>query len=248
MIKQVRFSDSVKFFEKEFCDFWNVTPYKDPNAPCLFAGVYSRQDVFHINHHKGFKVVWNNGRVRNELFIHLIPKDLVVLKYTDAIDHTVIEDRYKIKRARFQLKDYSMFKPNKLGNKICCYLGSPKMRNLYGFPEVQRLKNITKHEIIISYLGKTREQMKSSIYDNCFVYFKPVLVGGAETANELALMGRKTVSPARGEYYLNYNTIQQAKELIDKEAQHIGEFRESVLPEDYFYTGAEWKEVEFWRV
>jgi len=245
MINQVRFSKSVIFFEEGFLQRWGVLPYHDKDAPCLFAGVYNHEDVEIINKHKGFKIVWNNGRIR-PFFTELNPTNMVVLKYTDSIDHSLLEGKYRIKKARFEIKDYSLFTPTPLGDSICCYLGSPSLRELYGWKDVEQLSKKTKYTIKISYLGKSREQLKKEIYDKCFVYFKPIIVGGVETANELSLMGRRTISNAKGEYYIPYKSIDHVCELIEKEAIDIGKIRDSILPSDYFYTGEEWLNESFW--
>lgn len=247
MIKQVRFSKAVRFFEQGMCKRWGVTTYKDPDAPCLFAGVYNKKDVSVINKHRGLKVVWNNGRVRPNLFLKLNPKNLVVCKYTDSIDHSMLEGKYRIKNARFEIKDYSLFSPTPLGDSICVYLGSEGHKHGLGYEQVEQLKKITQHPILYSWAREmTRAQLKERIYNNCFVYFKPAIVGGVETANELALMGRKTVSNAKDEYYIPYDSIEHAAQIIDKEAEKIGTMVGSVLNENYFYTGEEWMQEEFW--
>lgn len=245
MIKQVRFSKSVMFFEKDFCKRWDITTYQNANKPCLFAGVYNIEDVEIINKHKGFKVVWNPGRIR-PFFTLLDSTNLVVLKQTEVIDHNLIEGKYKIKQARFEIKDYSLFKPNPLGNCIYCYLGNEKFKYLYGFEEVEKLRKLTKYKIIVGMLGRTIEQLKTDMYDNCFVYFKSALVGGGTTSEELALMGRNTINGLKVDYYKSYDSIEHACELIEEEAKNIGKVVGSVLSEDHFDTGEEWKQVKFW--
>jgi len=246
MIEQVRFSNSVKFFEAGFCKRWNISTYKDKNAPCFFAGVYNMDDVKAINNHKGFKVVWNPGRIR-PFFTKLESKNLIVFKRTGVIDHSSIEGKYKIKEGRFEIKDYSLFKPNPLGDCIYCYLGTEKAKYKYGFEEVEKLRKITKFKILIGVQGRTIEQLKKDLYDNCFVYFKSALVGGGTSSNELALMGRKTVCRTTGNFYLIYDSIEQANEIIENEAKNIGKTVGSVLNKNYFDIGKEWKQVKFWQ-
>lgn len=246
MINQVKFSKSVKFFEKGFCERWNITTYQDINAPCFFAGVYHMDDVNIINYHKGFKIVWNPGRIR-PIFTFLNPNNLIVCRSADSIDHSLIEGKYKIKRARFELKDFSLFKPNQLGDCICCYLGNEKLKYLYGFEEMKKLKKLTRFKILISMSNeKTQKQLKAEIYDKSFICFKPILVGGMSTTTELALMGRETVGIAKGEFYLLYNSIEHACEIIENQSKNIGKVIGSVLNKNFFDTGEEWKQVEFW--
>ena len=246
MINQTRFSRGVKFFEKGFCKRWGISIYKNKNAPCFFAGVYDMDDVRAINNHKGFKVVWNPGRVRPKLFPLLNPNNMVVLKYSSTVDHSLIEGKYKIKQARFEIKDYSLFKPNKLGDCIYCYLGSKKLKYLYGFEEFEKLRKLTKFKLLVGIEKQPIEQLKINFYDKCFVYFKSALVGGGTTAEELALMGRKTVGRSENKSYLLYDNIEQACELIEEQAKNIGKTVGSVLKENYFDTGKEWKQVKFW--
>ncbi len=244
MINQVRFSKGIKFFEKGFCERWNVTTYKDINAPCFFGGVYHMEDVKLINKHKGFKVIWNPGRIR-PFFTLLNPDNLIACKQ-DLVDQSLIEGKYKIKQARFELKDLSLFKPNPLGDCICCYLGSEKLKYLYGFEEVEKLRKLTKFKILISMQGRTQDQLKAEIYDKSFVCFKGNLVGGMLTPTELALMGRETVARVKGEFFLEYDSIEHACGLIEEQSKNIGKVMGSVLNENFYDTGEEWKQVNFW--
>ena len=102
--------------------------------------------------------------------------------------------------------------------------------------------------VMLKYIDRLLDlyQLKIDLYDRSFVYFKPALVGGVTTSEELALMGRKTVSRTKGNFYLSYNSIEQACEIIENQAKNIGKTVGSVLNENYFDTGEEWKQVKFW--
>ena len=238
-------TDKQKKWLSNFCKRWDITTYQNANKPCLFAGVYNIEDVEIINKHKGFKVVWNPGRIR-PFFTLLDSINLVVLRRMKSIDHSLIEGKYKIKTARFEIKDYSLFKPNPLGDCIYCYLNSEKFKYLYGFKEVEKLRKLTKYKILVGMLGSPIEQVRTDLYSKCFVYFKPSLTGGGSTSIELALMGRKTVSKGKGNFYLLYDSIEQACEIIENEAKNIGKTVGSVLNENYHDTGKEWKRIKFW--
>lgn len=41
MIKQCRFSNSVKFFEPEFLKLWKLNEYSNINQSAVFVGVYN---------------------------------------------------------------------------------------------------------------------------------------------------------------------------------------------------------------
>ena len=61
MIKQVKFSDSVKFFEQGFKERWKLEDYTSVNEPCIFVGVYSQKDIEIIKHNRSKKIVFILG-------------------------------------------------------------------------------------------------------------------------------------------------------------------------------------------
>ena len=241
MIKQVRFSDGVRFFEVGFCRKWDVNIYSDINAPCLFVGVYFPVDVEAINKHKGFKVIWNTGRIR-DIFTMINCKNVVVMD-SGVIDHSSIKGKYKIKKASIQIKDFSMFKPGVLGDKIYCYLGDIASKEIMGFSFMEKLKMKTPFDIIYGFLGNSIEFVKEQYYDKCFVNIKPNVIGGITTAAELAYMGRMTISNTKTPFCINYKD--DILDIITKESKKIGTLQSSMIG-DFYNIGDEWKQVKFW--
>ena len=241
MIEQVKFSDGVRFFEAGFCKRWGVKPYFDINKSCLFAGVYTERDVDIINNHKGLKIIWNTGRIR-DIFNMINPRDVVIME-SSIIDHSLIKGKYKTKKTRIQIKDFSMFKPNPLGDSIYCYLGSESSKYIMGYDLIQEIKKETNFKIIEGYLGHHIEYVKKEYYDKCFVNIKPNIVGGITTAVELAYMGRFTISDAKAPFCIN--SLDNILSLIDQESKKIGTTQDPVIG-DYFNTGEEWLNENFW--
>ena len=112
---------------------------------------------------------------------------------------------------------------------------------------MEKLRKLTKFNIIISMHRQPIEQLKINCYDKCFVYFKSALIGGVTTAEELGFMGRKTIGRLQDGDYIMYNSIEQACEIIEDQAKNIGKVIGSVLDENYFDAGEEWKQVKFWN-
>lgn len=244
MIRQARFSRGVNLFESGFLKRWRLDNYHDVNAPCYFAGVYSIEDVNVINAHRGLKIIWNPGHVRP--FFRLIRNDNVVIhRATDGIDLSMLSD-YRIVNAKFEIKDLSAFKPNKLGNKIYTYLGREKLKEIYGLKEVDELKKRCKFEVITAYQGHDMEWVKRNYYDQCFVYFKPCITGGGTSAIELALMGRKSISNSNENMYIPYKDMDEVIDIINRESEKIGTVQPNCLPEGTYYTGVEWLNEKFW--
>lgn len=241
MVKQVRFSESVKFFEQGFLNRWNLDSYYNIHEPCFFAGVYDSNDIKIINTHKGFKVIWNTGRIR-DIFTMINPENVIVMD-SGVIDHSSIKGKYKIKKASIQIKDFSMFKPGVLGDKIYCYLGDTASKEIMGFSFMEKLKMKTPFDIIYGFLGNNIEFVKEQYYDKCFVNIKPNVIGGITTAAELAYMGRMTISNTKTPFCINYKN--DILDIITKESKKIGTLQSSMIG-DFYNIGDEWKQVKFW--
>ena len=117
--KQCCIGGYVGFFGEDFMKRWNLKPYTDINAPVVFFGVNHQNEL--INNHKGPKILittgahdlpdWNVVKNRNNLFV-IRP---------DEIGHCPTNVIWK--KEMIELKDFSIFKPNKLGDKIYFYSG-----------------------------------------------------------------------------------------------------------------------------
>lgn len=242
MIREVRFSNSIKFFEKGFCERWNISSYHSVEEPCLFAGVYDMNDVNMINRHKGFKIIWNTGRVR-EIFNKIVSDNVVVL-VNDFIDHSLLGTKYKIKKGNIQVKDFSTFIPNILRDKIYCYLGNNNLKGIMGFSFIEDLKKKIGFDVIYGFQGQNMLWVKKNYYDQCFINVKPNIVGGMTTAAELAYMGRKTISNTIAPFCINYG--ENILDIIEQESKKIGTVQPSCIG-DFYNVGEEWKQVNYWN-
>jgi len=247
MIKQVRFSKGVKFFEKGFCKRWNVTTYKDINNPCFFVGVYNMQDVKVINNHKGLKVLWHPGRVR-DVFVKVDYKHLIVV-----IGKGVkfdIPDRYNKKiidipiKDFIQLKDFSPYKPVPLGDKVYAYLGRDAVKKELGYDIIWQLDKLLPFEFIYGYQGYANEYVRNEYYKKSFINIKPHITSGLTTAIEMAYMGRKTVSNAQAPFMYGYETIDDICSIIEDEATKIGQMPKPLVTDDFFFN--DWQDLKHW--
>jgi len=253
-IEQVYFSKSVKFFEKWFLDRWGLKPYHDINKPALFKGVYRDDDVKAINRHKGFKVVWHTGRSRPQI-LKVNPQNVVVRLCPISISdrkHNPTEynehyfTAFKTKYANYPLKSWDDYKPVPLGNKIYCYLGSERGKKVMGYDEFRAVKRAVDYEMIIGFRDEHDPLwVRDNYYTDSFLNFKPSITGAYASATEMAYMGRYTISNAWAPFCKPYSSIDDIVDIINEEAKHIGETRDSVVG-GYYDTGDEWMDVDFW--
>jgi hypothetical protein len=183
----------------------------------------------------------NTGKIR-ECFSQINPENVVVK--TNKITGEP-PGQYKTKEAMFQIKDFSIFTPNRLGNKVYCYLGSESSREIMGYSFMEKLRSRISFEIIYGFLGNSIEYVKEQYYDKCFVNIKPNPIGGTTTAVELAYMGRKTISNTEAPFCINYKDIDHIADLIKEESKKIGTIQPSCVG-NYYNTGEEWKQTKFW--
>lgn len=187
----------IRFFEKEFIKRWKFKPYTDINAPVVFLSVGGQNEL--INNHKGPKIVitigpydlpdWDIVKNRKNLFI--IRPDETGYCPSDVI----------WKKDMLEIKDFSIFKPNRLGDKIYFYSGfsngwAPGTMDVLGLWDV--LKNhidyeliTTQHKSLGDYLKPS--SLKKDYYDKCFLSINLTEGCGLTTVRELGLMGRKTI-------------------------------------------------------
>ena len=250
MIRQARFSKSIIFFEKGFLERWHIDRYNNINLPALFLGVYRMEDVVAINKHKGLKIVWHPGGVK-DLFMRLDHSNMIVA-VGKGVDF-VIPERYNMRRIDIpikdfiQLKDFSMYKPVPLGKKIYAYLGKDKnaTKKKLGYDLIREIDKIVPFVIIEGYQGHTAKFIIHEYYKNSFINIKPSLTGGLTTAIEMAYMGRKTISNAIGPFCYGYENIDDIVSLIMKESKRIGQMPKALVNDDFF-LGDEWKKVKYW--
>lgn len=250
MIKQCRFSKSIRFFERGFCDKWGVVPYKKINRSCFFAGVYKQEDVDAINNHKGFKIVWPTGNIR-DVFWNINPENVIVrLSSLEPSIYHEIEKKYKCRYVNFPIKDFSMFQPNIFGDSVYVYLGNQKRKDVYGYNIMKEIERKIPYRVLYGIhpkpLADNIKYIKREFYDKCFVNIKIHILGGFTTATELAYMGRYSISNGHAPFCIGYRDNDYIVKLIEKEAVKIGTVQNPVIG-NWFDTGEEWKNENFWE-
>jgi hypothetical protein len=253
MIKQCRFSPRVEHFKEGFVNRWNLQDYFNEEEPCVFVGLYDKEDLQAIQEHKGIKILLPTGTLnlkKNQEYIDILltEKDIFFVKDW----WTRYPKRYNVKKINIPMKDYSLFKSNELGDKIYCYLGTQGNKIQYGFKLAEKIQQETSFEIIYGFRDSGKdlpiEKLKTEYYDKCFINLNLSLlgVGGFTSVNELAFMGRKsiTTSGKREKFLINFKKEDRIKNIIERESKKIGTIQPSLI-DDYF-VGDEWLDVDYW--
>jgi hypothetical protein len=240
MISQVYFSESIEFFKKGFIDHWGVDEYHNPIQPALFMGVYRDEDIRAINGHAGFRLVRFTGADLPNA-AKLLDTDMTV--WCLPGEAKLLPESFRKVELQALLKDFSMFKPVPLGDKVYCYLGYGDSLGHFRYDICRKMEKMIPYEIIYGKQGMSLENLKYEYYDRSFINLRLNPMAGGMTAEEMACMGRYSVSNRVEPWYINWRNPQHIADIIIDQAKHIGNTRPSLI------TGYdnEWRSLDIWK-
>jgi len=258
-ISQVYVSEGVeRNFGEGFRNHWKLKKYFDPNLPSVFFGVYTKSDRLVLKKHRSTSIVIFGGSdlTRTES-INLV-KSLVdsgksfTFAYPGHFSKYLHDNKIKHKQLHLAVKNYSLFKPSKLGDKIYVYRGIDSGKDdYYKWNDIAPIlsENFGPSSILHTN-NQSQESLISNFYEKCFVYIKPNPRGGCTTMFELGTMGRKTIGKGHSNLgnFIEYSNTQDLIDLIKIESQFVGKVREDVsLTTINSFIGPEWLDLEFWK-
>lgn len=253
-IEQYVISESITFFEKNFRDLYkDLKIYHDINKPLFFFGFNNMYNIFET--HNSYKIIWSADPFDLPDFKKIKNSENTILLIDNELpDEYFIPDSVLVRKMVLPIKDYSMFKPNKMGDKIYYYSGSlngwsPNPKDI--IYEIQREINFE----IISTIQYNREfkymkydinYIKSQYYDKCFVNLNFSDYYGMTTVRELSFMGRKTICSIDNPY--DYKCLIKCKDMesiiksILEESKKINTIQSEI---DVHTVSNEWLNIDY---
>jgi hypothetical protein len=232
------------FFKEGLKKRYGFNDYIDTNEPTLFFGVCT-DNLNIINNHNGFKLV-HCITPSDELSLkHLNTENLHVF-YGPHIDKNL---NLNTKKIEIEFKDYSLFKPNRTGDKIYCYM---RDKTEFQYDIVNGIQKNINYEIIFGGLGGNIdtyldiETLKNKYYNNCFLNLNLSEKHGFVTVRELGLMGRKTImnTPYDFPSIIKFDNVEHIIHLINQESTKINTVQQSINPH---VQNDDWLFLEFWN-
>jgi hypothetical protein len=247
-ITQLATVSSLTFFKEKFMSRWNFQPYQNKNLPCVFFG--AAQNSSRIQQHQSHKIVIFGSK--NDMI------DFNVVKNTDKLfcvcpPNPKIPENIVCKDLTIEIKDYSLFQPSVLGDKIYTYTGFKKgYSHPWKIPIISQIQKKIDFEIITTtHMEKkdffSEEQLISEYYNKCFLNLNLSGNHGMTTVRELGLMGRKTIMNSDRYKYpcvISYNNIDEIVEIINQEAKKIGSLQPSI--DSHTMSTDEWLDTDYW--
>jgi len=240
---------SLSFFEKDFKNRWNFSEYYDTNKPLFFFGFNGLSHIF--ENHNSYKIILPSTYKDLPDFNQLknTEKTILIIE-TNLPKNYFIPDSVIVKKLIIEIKDYSIFKPNKLGDKIYYYSGFSKKwspNNVKLINEIQKEINfeiITTNHFLKSDMYDI-EYLKQSYYDKCFVNLNFTRGNGMTTVRELALMGRKTITsnnPYNYDCLIRCDDKESIIKAIIEESKKINTIQS---PINVHNSGEEWTNLDY---
>lgn len=243
-IKQVSIAWCVRFFEEGFLKRWGLNSYYDENEPCFFLGL---EQLNIINNHKGLKIIYPISEYDCSFLNGLEHSENIIFVKSPFLPENF---KYKIVDAEIELKDYSLFQPNVLGNEIYCYIGMESRKNEFDFDKIERIQKQIDYKITYILVDSINEfynftDLKQKYYDNCFLSLNLSEGTGMTTVRELGLMGRKTITNSKYNFPSMIKYIDEIDiiKIINEEAKKIGTIQP---PIDCHNVKDEWLYLDFW--
>jgi hypothetical protein len=241
-IRQVRFSEHIRFFAEAFMLRWGLRPYTDPSLPALFMGCYDDHDRASIASHQSLRIcILTGGGSRIDGMES--PTQLHFVNHDDSWSRLGGLPGFRRKNLRIPIKSFAEFKPVHIGDSIYIYMGngSDEARMKHGgehMPDLIRF--FGKRRIIEGVLGNSIEHMRRDIYPHVAVNLHLNPVAGFTTSTELAYMGRKSVSNYTAPWCMQYADTRDIISHCIREIERQGEPAQSLVPANYWHESEDW--------
>ena len=242
-----------KIFRTALAQKYGLQAYTDVNEPLLIFGLTKGSYTRLIGHKSLCVIVFTGGDsmnlYANDVILNLIKgnKDVHCIALSDIISRDLFQAG--IEHKVIPINPFvNNINPQPFGDKIYSYIPQ-SLRGFYGGYIVDRLKELIPHEILTCSLGSyKREQLIKEIYPQCFIGLRLTAHDGLpNTAIELALCGRKTVTNVDMPCSLKYSGLNDIVKHIRTESKLIGTAPDNTIPDlmkKFLNVGEDWLMTE----
>lgn len=244
---------TIQFFKKGFMGRWGFTGYIDQYKPVVLFGFRNGKYIY--ENHKSYKIIIPSTTDDLPNFNELKNNEKTIL-VIDRVKYPnyYIPENVTVKHETIEIKDYSIFRPNVLGNKIYYYSGFKNgWSGRWGEDIIKEIqKNIDYEIITTSHINKNdmydEKYLKEYFYDKTFLNLNLSKGNGMTTVREMGLMGRKTITMRKDNHYkynciVNCESVEEIIKNIKKESKKIGTIQDSM---NSHTVGDEWLNVCYW--
>jgi hypothetical protein len=248
-IKQYVICPSINFFEHKFKDRWNLVKYNSHNEPLFFFGFSGVREIYEKHH--GYKIIWMSTPTDLPDFKNLKNTNNTILIYDCPLpDNYYLPENVILRQEVLEIKDYSMFKPSVLGDKIYYYSGFSNGWTPNPKTKIDYIQSKVDYEIITTqHINKSDmydiEFLIKNYYNKCFLNLNFSKGHGMTTTREFSLMGIKTLTfnnPYQYKCLIKCKDMDEVIENIKIESKKINTIQPVINPHT---VGSEWLELNY---
>jgi len=254
IIRQIRFSDSVKFFKEKMLKKYHLNEYDNKAEPAIFMGLYGPKDYNELMEHTGECVILWCGSDSMVADRYLSKYDINKPNYHHiAIGGFCSYDLTKL-GVKHQLIPISPanadIEPYKLGDSVYMY-SSRKNPKFYGEHFLREIKERTGLNFIVAYKDSYSYEELMDVYKQCFLGLRLTQHDGLpNTVIELGLMGRKCIYNGNLPYSIPWDNVDDICENILKEYNNRNTVDIKAIHADmknYMNIGNDWMDINYYK-
>jgi hypothetical protein len=220
LAKQCYVSNGLIHFKERLYKKYNLTEYIDINAPSLFFGIYTDDDINTLINNIGFKfIIWGGEDAnitkapsRSTIDTVMSINNTIHLAISMCIYNRLLSCGIHSIPIDFNLVDKNIFKPvdkKLLGQSIYIYNGHTEGREMiYGkHTYMEVVQKLPKFNFIYSNTINEKYENMPQIYMKCFIALRLTQYdGNANTVQELETMGIPVIHN-QSTYGLKWTTV-----------------------------------------
>lgn len=234
---QARISKSVKKFQNQLMEKYNLKPYVDNESPTVFFGLYRKEDYEDFNSHKGKSIiVWcGSDSLKIDKFIDFVPKIRTVKNIAKSSFISQDLNVFNIENEILPITPTLNIKNQKPRGKCVYFYGSLE-NNFYGIDILNRIKNKLPYKIYITQKDTYNKEELEKIYESCFIGLRLTSHDGLpNTVCELGLMGRKCVYNGNLPNAIPFSSDEDIINIIKKEYRNRKKDNTQIVNDVYNY-------------
>jgi hypothetical protein len=230
--KQYFLSKSIEFFRYIYDGRFGLTCVNDsgydPSAPCLFHGMYGKEDITRFMNHRGKRiVVWGGGDAQKPDVVATIASVTDTRHISTSRDLDWALRQHGLKPDFYPLP--STIPENWIGDDKPIPPCGPKIfsyapNEAYGRSLVEAVAKVVEFEVVLT--GSERDRPVEELYrlyaDSFIGLRLKGFDGVAATVQEMGLMGRRSVWNGGTPSAIQWHSLEDVVKAINAEAWRIG--------------------------
>jgi hypothetical protein len=234
---QARVSESVKKFENQLMEKYNLVPYTNNETPTVFFGLYRKEDYEDFDLHRSNSIiVWcGSDSLKIDKFIDFVPKIRTVKNIAKSSFISEDLNVFNITNEILPITPTLNIKNQKPRGENVYFYGSTE-NDFYGIEILKRIQKKIPYRIYITQKNTFNKEELQKIYESCFIGLRLTKHDGLpNTVCELGLMGRRCAYNGNLPNAIPFINDEDIIDIINKEYEIRMEDNSQIVDDVYHY-------------